>query len=253
MTAPVPEPQDPARPRRSPGRSSSVQVGALSLAQLHQAAQRGSRRAKAELARRMAEDDPTSAAAAPAVRSPQAVPDAQPAFASVPAMASAPVPASKARPQPAAVSASSAMAAQKAAASAPAEPGADKQALVEQWAQIERQELERTRRQGASQLIGMLLLGWGVLVGLGGLIFVAYGPRASDGLYYLLCGVGAAAVGGLLMRNKRWALFLHPALLVVALGVAWGQGGTLSAVAQASPLLLPVLWVLMPSVRDALD
>lgn len=118
---------------------------------------------------------------------------------------------------------------------------------------IERQALERSRLDGAPQLIGLLLLAWGALIAFGALVLLAYGQGVGGGLYYLLCGVGVAAVGGLLMRNSRWALLLHPGLLLVALAMAWGQGGVVSALVQASPLLVPALWVFMSSVREALD
>lgn len=95
-------------------------------------------------------------------------------------------------------------------------------------------------------------MAWGGLLVFGALVIKAYAAQAQGSLYYFLCGVGLVAVGGLLMRRSRWALFLHPLLLLVALATAW-DGGALLALGQASPVLPSVLWLLLPAVRDALE
>lgn len=223
-----------ASPPRSPSaqRKPSVDVRALSLPQLHQAAQRGSRRARAEIERRLSLSPPQAAAPTP-----------RPAR--VPAAAAGQSPAP---PRPGVVPQ-----ALETPSAAQAETPEPHQALLEQWTLIERQALERSRLDGAPQLIGLLLLGWGALMAFGALVLLAYAKGADGGLYYLLCGCGVAAVGGLLLRRSRWALLLHLGLLLVAVGVVWGQDGAVSALVQASPVLLSGLWMLMASVREGLD
>ncbi|HNK53284.1 MAG TPA: hypothetical protein PLB22_07065, partial [Ottowia sp.] len=85
---------------------------------------------------------------------------------------------------------------------------------------------------------------------------VAVLGRGGAALYYLFCGLGAAAVGALLMRRSRWALALHGALLPLALGWAWAGAGRHSlplSVVQAAPLLIPALWMALRQVREALE
>jgi len=113
------------------------------------------------------------------------------------------------------------------------------------------QDSQRARADGPPRLVGMVLIAWSALILLGALAMLAHG----GGPYYLFCALGAAAVGGLLMRRSRWALALHGALLLVALGWAWrGAGGSLVTVlVQAAPLLVPAAWMAVRPVREPLE
>lgn len=183
----------------------------LSAVQLQQLAARGSRSARAELERRMGGPVP-----------PPAQPAATPSSA-----AAAPL------PQPAA------------AKQQPAH-----QALIEQWELIERQQSAQARSAGAPRLVGWVLVGWGVLLGLGGLVLLT----RRGGAYYLLCGLGCAAVGALLARRSRWAMLAHALLAALALAWAWSHGANAAlALVQAAPVLLAALWMAAPGVREGLD
>lgn len=125
---------------------------------------------------------------------------------------------------------------------------ADRAALVDQWALIERQQIERSRADGPPRLVGLVLIAWGVLLGLGGLALLA----RSGSPYYLLCGLAAAAVGALLMRLSRWAAPLHGVLIVLMLAWAWRSGNGVQALLQAAPLWLAAAWIAVPAVREPL-
>lgn len=109
--------------------------------------------------------------------------------------------------------------------------------------------MERSRADAVPQLIGLMLLAWGVILALGGLALLGHGGS----VYYLLAGLATALVGWLLMRRSRWALGLQLVLLLGGWLWAWMQAGTLGGLVQAAPLLVPALWMAMPSVRDPLD
>ena len=198
-----------------PPAPSAPDVRRFSLAQLHRLAEGGSRRARAELERRLREPGP--AAAAPAPRAPSVA-------AAVPG---------NARPAPAPIAAAAA-------------DGHD--ARIDSWALMERQQLEAARQDGPPRLVGLVLIAWGVLLGLGGLALLARG----GGAYYLLCGGACAGVGVLLMRCSRWALALQALALLLALAWAWRGGSVLLAVLQAAPLWLAALWAAVPAVREPL-
>lgn len=170
----------------------------LSLVQLHRLAEGGSRRARAELERRMREPGPAAAGAVP--RAPSvAAPD-----------------------------------------------GGD--ARIDSWVLIERQQLERARQDGPPRLMGLALIAWGALLGLGGLALLARG----GGAYYLLCGLACAGVGALLMRCSRWALALQALAVLLALAWAWRGAGVVLAVLQAAPVWIAALWAAVPAVREPL-
>lgn len=196
-------------------------VRALSLSQLHQLAQQGSRRARAELERRMrAEDEAGSPPQTPA----------------------APVSVSAAAPQAAAGG-------QRLKPPLLTDRVPPEQSLIDQWTLVERQALEHSRASGPPRLVGLVLMAWAVVLGLGGLVLLARGGSA----YYLLCALGSAAVGWLLMQRSRWAYAVHGVLVLVAL--AWaGQGGSAAlALVQAAPVWIAALWMAVAPVRDGLD
>lgn len=208
-----------------------VDPRSLSLVQLHRLAERGSRRARAELEKRLRAQavlsmqegqlpqSPASKAGSPAASSP---PDSSSAFAALPP-----------RTLPAA-----------------ATSGADPtQALIDQLQLVEKQEQDRARADGPPRLVGLVLSVWGALVGLGGLMVLSRG----GGGYYLLCGVACAAVGALLMRRSRWAFAVHGVLALLALGWAWRGGSVLLALVQSAPVALAALWMALPAVREPLE
>ena len=125
---------------------------------------------------------------------------------------------------------------------------ADPAALLDSWQLAERQQLEHSRADGPPRLVGLVLIAWGVLLGLGGLALLARNGNA----YYLLCGVAVAAVGALLMRVSRWAVPLHGVLIAVLLAWAWRAGGGLQVLLQAAPLWIPAAWIAVPAVREPL-
>ncbi|HOV18516.1 MAG: hypothetical protein U1F38_09690 [Ottowia sp.] len=213
-------PQTPSSPAPAPA---APDVRRLSLTQLHRLAGQGSRRAHAELERRM------RAAGAPAPAAPRPAP--QPARPAMPAP-----PAQALRPR------------QDVLPAADGPMAADRAALVDQWALIERQQIERSRADGPPRLVGLVLIAWGVLLGLGGLALLA----RSGSAYYLLCGLAAAAVGALLMRLSRWAAPLHGVLIVLMLAWAWRSGNGVQALLQAAPLWLAAAWFAVPAVREPL-
>ena len=236
----------PVMPSASPSPSPkpSVDVRTLSLAQLQKLAERGSRRARAELEGRMRA---TAGAPAPAVRAAVA-----PAAAAPPDIPTLTVRADAASARPAAPPAVPPRPAASAPdADLPAAPRSRHEALAEQLQAIARQDEARARADGPPRLVGLVLIAWGVLLLLGGLAMLGRG----GGGYYLFCGLGSAAVGGLLMRCSRWALALHGVLLLLALAWAWqitrGSGGL--ALVQAAPLGIAALWMAVRPVREPLQ
>ena len=213
---------------------SSVDVRTLSLVQLQKLAERGSRRAKAELEGRMR-------AAVPAQPPMAAAPVAGP-VAPAPRPPSGPIPTLTERAPAVPLTA------------APPETEAPPQphdALVQQLELIARQDEARSRADGPPRLVGMVLIAWGVMMLLGGLIMLSRG----GGLYYLFCGVGSAAVGWLLMQCSRWAMVLHGVLLLAALAWAWqiAKGSLGLAVVQAAPVWIAALWLAVRAVREPLE
>lgn len=218
-------------------------VRTMNLAQLQRLAERGSRRARAELEARMRAPDERPAPAEPVAPAlaPVAAPPAWPAAAQIPTLTvrvdPAPAVAATATTTP----------------SAPADGAAPHDALARQLQLIARQDEARARAGGPPRLVGLVLLAWGALLLLGGLVMLGRGGVA---LYYLCCGLGAAAVGALLMRRSRWAMALHGALLLLALGWAWAgaaRHSLLLALIQAAPLLIPAAWMAVRSVREPLE
>ena len=246
-------PPPPASPR--------LDVRVLSLAQLHQLAERGSRRARAELQRRLratAAEPRPRAAAEPSPATASAVwrqPPAEgrrgaPAGAEPPPGGDRP-PAPRPAPTPAVHAVDAAPGSRPARPPlAGAGPAASPELLAAQLQLIAEQQ--RARGDGPPRLVGLVLIAWGVLLALAGLLLLARG----GGAYYLACGLGSAAVGWLLMRCSRWALALHAALLALALAWAWAGAAQRSlplALLQAAPLGVAALWVALRQVREALD
>lgn len=208
-----------------------VDPRSLSLAQLHRLAERGSRRARAELEKRLR--------AQAALSTPEGqLPQSPVSRAGLPAASSPSEP-------PAAFAALSPK-----SAPATATPEADStQALIHQLQLVEKQEQDRARADGPPRLVGLVLSAWGAMVGLGGLMMLSRG----GGGYYLLCGVACAAVGALLMRRSRWAFAVHGVLALLALGWAWRGGSALLALVQSAPVVLAALWMALPAVREPLE
>ena len=230
MSARRPKPDSDA-PVRPSSRSRRVNVRDLNLPQLHRLAQKGSSVARAELERRMGEPERTRPAKA--VSGSAARADAPVASVATRAAAPQPLPSDRGvSPIP-----------------TQADQTADPEtSLAERLALIERQTMERSRADGVPQLIGLILLGWGGLLSLGGLALLGYG----GGPYYLLGGLGCGLVGWMLLQRSRWALWLQILLLIVAGLWAWQHAGMAGGLVQLAPLLVPALWLLMPSVRDPL-
>lgn len=199
-----------------------VDLRTLSLVQLHQLAERGSRSARAEIERRMAELPP--------------------------APVSRPAPLGTAVPTPPPAMRVAAAAGADAAPGSPADDDPH-QALIDQWQMIERQELAQARSSGPPRLVGWILVLWGAMLFLGGLVLLARG----GGAYYLFCGLACAGVGVLLARLNRWAMPAHGLLALLALGWAWSGSSFVLAAIQAAPVLLAALWMASPAVRDGLD
>lgn len=224
-------------------------VRAMNLAQLQRLAERGSRRARAELEARMRAPDERPAPAEPVAPAlaPVAAPPAWPAAARIPTLTV------RVDPVPAGATAGAATANPPAPTPAPAAIAVPHEALARQLQLIARQDEARARAGGPPRLVGLVLLAWGALLLLGGLVMLGRGGVA---LYYLCCGLGAAAVGALLMRRSRWAMALHGALLLLALGWAWAgaaRHSLLLALIQAAPLLIPAAWMAVRAVREPLE
>ena len=222
-----------AQPSSSSAKS-SVDVRTLSLVQLQKLAERGSRRAKAELEGRMRAAVPAQPPMAAAPVAAPVAPAPRPPPVPIPTLTErAPAPPLTAAPP---------------AAEAPPQPH---DALVQQLELIARQDEARSRADGPPRLVGMVLIAWGVMMLLGGLIMLSRG----GGLYYLFCGVGSAAVGWLLMQCSRWAMVLHGVLLLAALAWAWqiAKGSLGLAVVQAAPVWIAALWLAVRAVREPLE
>ncbi|QTD45837.1 hypothetical protein [Ottowia testudinis] len=215
---------------------SSVDVRTLSLVQLQMLADRGSRRARAELEGRMRASvlAAQAATAAPARTAPPAadIPTlmVRADAASPRAVPPLPMPMADAAPEP---------------------PRTYHDNMAEQLQLMAQQDEARARAHGPPRLVGMVLIGWGVLMLFGALVMLGRGGA----LYYLFCGAGSAAVGWLLMQSSRWAMVLHGGLLLVAMGWAWfaGGGSVAMALAQAAALWIPALWMLVRPVREPLE
>lgn len=217
----------PAAPPPAQARA-SIDVRALSLAQLQKLAERGSRRARAELEGRM------RAAAANAATAASPPPQATPAPPSVAPLSitRAPVVAPALTPL-----------------ATPANPTHDD--AVRRLEVMARQDEARARAGGPPRLMGMVLIAWGALMLLGGLILATRG----GGWYYAACGAGSATVGWLLMQRRRWAMLLHGVLLLVAIAWAWkaAKGSLGLALVQSAPLWIAALWMALPAVREPLE
>lgn len=227
----------PATPSSFGTARARTDVRSLSLAQLQKLAEQGSRRARAELEGRMRAAGNTSSTAPPVAQAPAAA-------------SAAPAPRAAAVPDMAEVRAAQARTATP-LASLGAAPNASAQNLADQLELMARQDEQRARADGPPRLVGMVLIAWGVLIGLGALVMLAH----RGGPYYLFCALGVAAVGWLLMRRSRWAMALHGALLLVALAWAWRSGGgsVFMALVQAAPLLIPAAWMAVQPVREPLE
>jgi glucose dehydrogenase len=78
----------------------------------------------------------------------------------------------------------------------------------------------------------------------------------KGGLYYVVFGLACAGVGGLLLRCKRSAIWVHAVCVAAALLWAWrGYAGNtfVTALIQSAPVWVPALWLAVPSVRDPLN
>lgn len=222
----------------------SIDVRTLSLAQLQKLAERGSRRARAELDSRLRAPQAPAAPSAPAVAPPVAPARAPGVHAAAPVPAPAPVAAPGPVPQPRQRRAP----APQPAGNATPESDAAPDALTEKLQLIARQDEARTRLDGPPRLVGLVLMGCGLLFVLIGLIALRHG-----GLYYGFCGLAFGAVGWLLLQRSRWAMAAHGALLAVALGWAWASQRSLAmALVQAGPLLVAALWMAVGRVREGL-
>lgn len=122
--------------------------------------------------------------------------------------------------------------------------------MAEHLAVISRQESAQTRADDVPRFIGLVVMVWGVLVVLGGIIMLASGR----GLYILASGLAVSCVGWLLYKLKRLALPMHLIFLLAAVAWAWSgkSVSALEALTQSAPLLIPALWMLVPSVREPL-
>ena len=150
----------PPAPSSSSAKS-SVDVRTLSLVQLQKLAERGSRRAKAELEGRMRASATDHGALAAPSAAPQARPQPSPRPASAPRPPAGPIPTLTERA--AAASATSAIAAPLATPPADAPP-APHDALAQQLEMIARQDEARARADGPPRLVGLVLIAWGVML-----------------------------------------------------------------------------------------
>ena len=248
-------------PAPTPPTASRVDVRTLSLAQLQLLADRGSRRARAELEGRMraAEAQPVTSRAAvndgfaAPMRPPgsPAVAPTTPRRAPVQPPAELPTLTERADASgPAPLGVVRAGQATPANANAAAQPLPE--ALQKRLELIAQQEDSASRASGPPRLLGMVMIAWGALLVLGGLVTLAHG----GGFYYLFCGAGSAAVGWLLMRCSRWAMVLHGVLLLVALGWAWRSENVPNIglmLVQAAPIWVAALWMTIRQVREGLE
>ena len=124
--------------------------------------------------------------------------------------------------------------------------------LAERLAAITRQESAQTRADDVPRLVGLILLIWGVVVTLGGLVMLAKGR----GPYVFASGLAMGGVGWLLFKLRRLALPAHAVALLAALGWAWSAANSASLLEvfiQSAPVLIPAFWMLAPQVRDPLQ
>ena len=187
----------------------------MGLVQLHKLAGQGSRRARAEIERRLhvaPGPDGSPPPQAPRTDAPTMTPLAP----------RAPLPAD--------------------GAAAPAVPP------IDAWQGIERHAQQASRAAGPPRLLGLVLTAWGVLLALGGLALLA----RTGSAYYLGCGLACAGVGALLWRQSRWAIAAHGVAVLIALAWAWRSGVALALV-QAAPLWIAALWLAVPAVREPLE
>lgn len=275
---------DDKRPARQ-----TIDVRSLTLVQLKKLTDKGSRRAKAELERRMramsagAPADPPSASARSAAAPPlsaarpfESSSGFTPAtdFAAMLAQptrpADLPLPA---RAAPAASPAASPFAVpaapprppavppvMPAAASAPPAGGAaamnhPSDELAEKLRLLARQEDARQRSEDPPRLVGMALMAWGGMLFLGGLVVLLSSQHRGLGGYYLLGGALCAFVGRLLWQNNRLAIVVHAtaAVFMFALSFMWRKDGMLSTFMQSAPVWAAACWLAAPAVRDPLD
>jgi hypothetical protein len=215
-----------------------IDVRALSLTQLLFLTERGSRRARAELERRMARADAAhahnpvdghanSGANSHANNRVDSRHAGNPVDSPAPAM---PSPGNPAAPAPAV-----------------------REAQVLRLQALGREDELRERAAHAPGLIGMALMGWGALVLCGGLAMLT----RRGGLYYVLSGLACAGIGWLLLRGRRAAIWAHLACAAAALFWAWGNNrhaadAPLLALLQSAPVWAPAWWIAAPPARTPL-
>lgn len=272
--------RNPAKPK--------IDVRTLTLTQLKMLADKGSRRARAELEGRMRAMESRSSEGQGRASDFLTLPptEPQPLSPSSPPSPPSPTFARPARPQPPATppAARPVAPAPQAAAQAPAQaprpaaavpphpvvqpsavatPDADAALSPEVFARLEslrasaQQESSRSREQDPPRLVGMVLMGWGGLVGFGGLAMLMAGSMyRGNSLYYLIGGLLCGGVGWLLWRCSRMAMAAQAGVVILMLGWALGKtglSGFFSGLAQAAPIWIPALWLLVPLLRDPLD
>lgn len=199
----------PSQPSQAPLRD----IGALGLVALHELAHQGNAAARAELERRM--------------RSVSADPSAPTTRTGTPPTAPKKAPAAKPRD---------------------AAPPPNAAAQAERLQLMARLAPERDPA-GPPRLVGLILIAWGAMLGLGGLTLLAQHGNA----YYVFCGLACVTVGILLMWCSPWAAPAHLGLLALAWVWGWrSDGNALGALVSALPLLLPALWLAVPSLRTPL-
>ncbi|MDR0479311.1 MAG: hypothetical protein LBH31_05815 [Burkholderiaceae bacterium] len=207
-----------------------IDVRALSLAQLQHLTLCGSRRAKAELARRMA--DPHTPASSQKLVT----------VASIDEMAA---------PTTTAASATGA-AGMTFPGNHDTPPPPPQDAEIARLQTLALQDEAYQRAQEPPVLVGMVLMVWGILMLFGGLVLLT----RTGGLYYSLLGLSCLVIGWLLLRSKRIAIWAHAACAVAALLWAWrgyASSNFLSALIQSAPLWIPAFWIAVPPVREPLN
>jgi hypothetical protein len=217
------------------------------LTQLQRLALRGSRRARAELERRMAafdarERSEPSSSAVTGLPNMTATP--------------APKPAGVASLHEAAELAATLRTAARAQSMTDraAQPRAVQTAQDAQILRLQamaQQDEARQRAEGPPGLVGMALMIWGALVLLGGLALFT----RKGGLYYSLFGLACLGIGWLLLRCQRAAIWAHLACVAVALPWAWfGYAGNTFATAllQSASIWIAAFWIAVPAVREPL-
>lgn len=246
-----------------------IDVRTLNLAQLKMLADKGSRRARAELEARMRA---MSAGAAPEAASrarsgAPAQPSASSGFAPVtdfsallaqPATQPASLQGSAPQPSPAAMPLSrAAIPPMPAVPAVQNEPLHGHDAMLERLHLLGQQEDARRRTEGPPRLVGLVLMGWGGLVVLAGLVTILAGSHYRGiGGYYLFGGVLCAVAGKLLWNNRRLAIYVHAAAsaLMLLWGMYWSRSdGVFSALMQSAPIWLSACWMAVGAIRDPLE